>query len=196
MTTEKKKKGFIFAAPFYIIILSPIAHFSRPNHPISYITMCIPVLLGLHSSCGSFLEHSSFTPLLVLTTAKGWVQMSCRLSFAPHSPELKNCFFPEEIPESRESYMVVFFPAKPSTLRKTLLNKIPFFTWFLWHLCIVWDLTSKIKGPCGGFVQLTQIPSVISLNYVVSYPSRQLKIPSVAFQSLTSVLRQHFFVFL
>lgn len=141
-------------------------------------------------------QHSSFTSLFVLTPAKGCVQMSCRLSFAPHSPELKNCcFFPEEISESRESYMVVFFSAKPSTLYKISLNKIPFFTWFLQHLCIIWDLTSKIRGPCGCFVQLTQIPSVISLNYVVSHPPRQLKIPSVAFQSLTSVLRQHIFFF-
>lgn len=62
-----------------------------------------------------------------------------------------------------------------------------------WHLCIIWDLTSKITGPWGCYVQLTKTPSIISLNYVVSHPSRQLKIPSVAFQSLTSVFRQHIF---
>lgn len=62
-----------------------------------------------------------------------------------------------------------------------------------WHLCIIWDLTSKITGPWGCYVQLTKTPSIISLNYVVSHPSRQLKIPSVAFQSLTSMFRQHIF---
>lgn len=63
-----------------------------------------------------------------------------------------------------------------------------------WHLCIIWDLTSKITGPWGCYVQLTKTPSsIISLNYVVSHPSRQLKIPSVAFPSLTSVFRQHIF---
>lgn len=95
LTTTDKEKGLFFSSLHHPFMLQrSLSSFSSLDQATTVHTWpcspnpLSPMLLssGLHSSSISFLNHNSDTALLVLTRANGLVQISCRLSFDPHSP--------------------------------------------------------------------------------------------------------------